>query len=116
MFYVFSKNHLGFAFLRNSMKIAVRFFLLINLLICHASHAADANPAFSAMRKTFLQAEQYISQNRESDYFALADALTKYPLYPYLQYQWLSKHLDDDKPVQDFLLANPNSRYAPLLH
>ena len=98
------------------MRIAVRLFLLFNLLAITASSALSSDPSLRALRKTFLQAEQYIKQERESDFFALADSLKNYPLYPYLQYQWLSKHLDDNESIQAFLQNHINSRYAPLLH
>ncbi|MCK9605717.1 MAG: transglycosylase SLT domain-containing protein [Methylomonas sp.] len=98
------------------MKFATCLLLLVNLQVFSLSAGADTERGLRAMRTTFLQAEQYIKQDRENDYFALADSLKTYPLYPYLQYQWLLKHLDDEKSVQAFLLANANSRYAPLLH
>lgn len=97
------------------MRIAVRLFLLFNLLTITASLAISSDSSLHAMRRTFLQAEQYLKQDRESDYFALADSLKDYPLYPYLQYQWLSKHLDDTDAIQGFLHDYTNSRYAPLL-
>lgn len=98
------------------MRIAVRLFLLFNLLAITASSAISSDQSLHAMRKTFLQAEQYIKQERESDFFALAYSLKDYPLYPYLQYQWLSNHPDDAESIQAFLHDHINSRYAPLLH
>lgn len=98
------------------MRIAVRLFLLFNLLTITASFAVSSDSSLRAMRKTFLQAEQYLKQDRESDYFALADSLKNYPLYPYLQYQWLRKHLDDNDSILAFLHDYTDSRYAPLLH
>jgi len=98
------------------MRIAVRLFLLFNLLTITASFAVSSGSSMRAMRKTFLQAEQYLKQDRESDYFALADSLKNYPLYPYLQYQWLRKHLDDNDSILAFLHDYTDSRYAPLLH
>ena len=98
------------------MRIAVRLFLLFTLLTITASVAISSDLSLRAMRKTFLQAEQYIKQDRESDYFALADSLKNYPLYPYLQYQWLKKHLDDSESVQGFLHDYITNRYAPLLY
>lgn len=102
--------------LMNSMKIAARLLLLACLPASGLSAGADTERGLAAMRTTFLQAEQYIKQNREDDYFALADTLKTYPLYPYLQYQWLANHLDDEKSVRAFLLENADSRYAQLLH
>ncbi|MGR8930156.1 MAG: transglycosylase SLT domain-containing protein [Gammaproteobacteria bacterium] len=68
------------------------------------------------MRKTFLQAEQYILENRDDDYFALSDTIKSYPLYPYLHYQWLARHLDDNEAVRTFLHDHPDTRYASMLH
>ena len=98
------------------MRIAVRLFLLFNLLTITASSAVSPDASMRTMRKTFLQAEQYIKQDRESDYFALADSLKQYPLYPYLHYQWLIKHPDDTDSILAFLHDYADSRYAPLLH
>lgn len=101
---------------KNSLTFATRLLLLANLLAFSLAAGADTALSLQAMRTTFLQAEQYIKQDRDNDYFALADTLKAYPLLPYLQYQWLLKHLDDEKSVQAFLLENANSRYASLLH
>lgn len=98
------------------MTFAVRLLLLINLLTVGVCNAGASEQSLAAMRKTFLQAEQYISQGRDSDYFTLADTLKAYPLYPYLQYQWLKTHLDDDNSVLSFLRESAQSRYAGVLH
>lgn len=98
------------------MTFAVRLLLLINLLMVGVCNAGASEQSLAAMRKTFLQAEQYISQGRDSDYFTLADTLKAYPLYPYLQYQWLKTHLDDDNSVLSFLRESAQSRYAGVLH
>ncbi|MDD2760870.1 MAG: transglycosylase SLT domain-containing protein [Methylomonas sp.] len=96
--------------------MAIRLLLLIHLLMVASAGAAGSERAMSAMRQTFLQAERYINQNRDDDYFALSDTLKDYPLYPYLQYQWLTKHLDQDDAIQTFLHNHPGTRYAGLLH
>lgn len=98
------------------MRIVIHLCMLFNLLVGSSCHAAIPEQSLSVMRKTFLQAEQYIVQDRESDFFALADTLKDYPLYPYLQYQWLSKHLQDTNTVLTFLHDHTASRYTPLLH
>ncbi len=66
-------------------------------------------------RQQFLQAEQAIKQNDITKYQVLAEDLKNYPLYSYLQFQWLSHHLDEDQAIQQFLLDYPTSRYALLL-
>lgn len=98
------------------MRITIRLLLLMHLLTAVASPAAASERSLSAMRQTFLQAEQYIKQNRDNDYFALSDTLRDYPLYPYLHYQWLTKHLDEDTAIQTFLHDYPATRYATALH
>jgi len=96
--------------------MAIRFFLLIILLSIFPCQSATSSRALTAMRQSFLQAEKYIKQNREDDYFTLSDTLKDYPLYPYLHYQWLATHLDDDVAVLRYLHEYPQTRYAALLH
>ena len=45
----------------------------------------------------------------------LADQLKDYPLYPYLQYQWLKKNLEQEQQVKHFLMVHGSSRYAGIL-
>ena len=66
-------------------------------------------------RSDFLQAEQAMNQGNEAAFVQLLTNLVDYPLYPYLQYQWLSNHLLDTDKVQAFLTGYADSRYAPLL-
>jgi soluble lytic murein transglycosylase len=64
------------------------------------------------LRELFLQAETALKNKKEAEYFLLADQLKEYPLYPYLQYQWLIKHLDYEKQIKHFLEQHKSSRYA----
>ena len=98
------------------MRIVIQLILLPIFLSCMTTHAATSEQSLSILRKTFLQAEQYIQQDRESDFFALVDTLKDYPLYPYLQYQWLTHHLQDNAAILSFMQNYPTSRYTPLLH
>ena len=98
------------------MRIVIQLILLPIFLSCMTTHAATSEQSLSILRKTFLQAEQYIQQDRESDFFALVDTLKDYPLYPYLQYQWLTHHLQDSAAILNFMQNHPTSRYTPLLH
>ena len=95
------------------MTFRVRLVLLILIPAAGISHADEL--ALAKKRQDFLQAEQYLNQGRDDAYFTLAGALQDYPLYPYLQYEWLKLHLNDDKSVSAFLQAYPQSRYAQLL-
>jgi soluble lytic murein transglycosylase len=67
------------------------------------------------LRELFLQAEKALSSGKDTRYFQLADQLEEYPLYPYLQYQWLKKHLDRERQVKHFLQEHESSRYANIL-
>ena len=66
-------------------------------------------------RALFLQAEKALKKNRTTSYRKLAAQLEDYPLYPYLQYRWLKKHLSDGEQVKQFLEQNASSRYAGML-
>ena len=74
-----------------------------------------AEEELASMRKLFLQAETALQRNNDADYFMIADQLDGYPLYPYLQYQWLKKHLDRERQVKHFLEEHGASRYAAIL-
>ena len=69
----------------------------------------------ASLRQLFLQAEKALQRNNDADYFMLADQLEDYPLYPYLQYQWLKKHLERERQVTHFLEEHASSRYADTL-
>lgn len=69
------------------MDLAIRILLFITLLATPPCRATPSEPALTAMRHSFLQAEQYLKQHRDDDYFAISETLKNYPLYPYLHYQ-----------------------------
>ncbi len=71
--------------------------------------------AIASLRRLFLQAEVAIENNDDDNYFLLAGQLDDYPLYSYLQYQWLLKHLDYERQIKYFLRQYSASRYAPAL-
>ncbi len=64
------------------------------------------------LRKLFLQAESSVKNNKKTEYYQLADQLKEYPLQPYIQHQWLKKHLKNEKQIKHFLQQNKSSRYA----
>ncbi len=68
-----------------------------------------------SMRKLFAQAETALNRKKDADYFMVASQLEEYPLYPYLQYQWLKKHLGRERQVKHFLEEHGDSRYASAL-
>lgn len=63
-------------------------------------------------RQLFLQAEIALKKKSSAKYFLLSDQLKDYPLYPYIQYQWLKKHLDRERQIKHFLEQHSSSRYA----
>ena len=66
----------------------------------------------AGLRQLFLQAEDALKKGKDTRYFSLAGQLEEYPLYPYLQYRWLRKHLGREQQVKDFLEQHESSRYA----
>jgi soluble lytic murein transglycosylase len=67
------------------------------------------------LRKIFLKAESAVRKRNKAQYSRLEKQLTDYPLYPYLQYQWLRKHLGNEDEVKTFLTRYDSSRYASIL-
>jgi soluble lytic murein transglycosylase len=66
-------------------------------------------------RNAFLMAEKWLNQDNEAAFLAISPGLINYPLYPYLQYQWLKNHLQQTDQVRGFLSAYKATRYADLL-
>ncbi len=83
---------------------------VVNIETTGAKYFSDEEIAH--LRELFLQAETALKNKKEKKYFQLADQLKEYPLYPYLQYKWLVKHLDYEKQIKHFLEQHKSSRYA----
>ena len=66
-------------------------------------------------RQAFLLAEKLAAQGNQSAFLSVSATLTNYPLYPYLQYQWLKNNLPETDKILGFLLTYKDSRYADLL-
>jgi len=83
------------------------------LIICLLTFSllSEAN-SLKQQRQNFILAEQMIKQGDEQGYAAIKTSLEKYPLYFYLQYQWLSKHLQQGAKVKAFIKANKGNRYT----
>ena len=96
------------------MAVSLRL-LAVLLLAATWCDAAETDANLPEMRRTFLQAEKYIDSGDDAAFFSLAQTLETYPLYPYLQYEWLKNHLDDATAIQRFLSSYNSSRYARLL-
>ncbi len=66
-------------------------------------------------RQDFLLAEKLIEQGNESAFLTLNSTLADYPLYPYLQYQWLKNNLSQTDKILAFSSTYKDTRYADLL-
>ncbi|MCX7066698.1 MAG: transglycosylase SLT domain-containing protein [Methylococcales bacterium] len=86
------------------------FFIGLIFLPC----TVLSNP-IEQQRMDFLSAEQAINQGNDAVFLQLSTGLVDYPLYPYLQYQWLNNHLLDTDKILAFLANYSDSRYAPML-
>lgn len=89
-----------------SSKRNFLFFCLVFLstLTC----ANDLNE----QRRVFQQAEKLLAKGNESDFWDKLEELEEYPLAPYLEYQWLKKHLDRNSEIEEFLQKHNLSLYA----
>ena len=94
--------------------------LIISILIANGwlmnSQAAQAynRDEFRQQRLQFLAAEQAARSQHWSRYKQLAAQLHDYPLYPYLEYEYLSRHLSQtkDQVIQKFLSDNVGAPVA----
>ncbi len=89
------------------------FFLLIAGFMLLSSAAFGT--VQEQQRQDFLRAERLLAQGNEAAFLELSRTLTSYPLYPYLQYQWLKNNLHQTDKVQFFLLRYKDSRYSGVL-
>jgi soluble lytic murein transglycosylase len=88
------------------------YLLLIGLIFLPSTVLSSS---IEQHRSDFLQAELVLNQGNDAAFFQLSTNLVDYPLYPYLQYQWLSQHLTETDKLLAFLSRYPDSRYTPLL-
>ncbi|MGZ8225738.1 MAG: transglycosylase SLT domain-containing protein [Methylococcaceae bacterium] len=79
------------------------------------SPGAVFSDTLDQQRIDFLQAEKLLAQGHEDQFLQLSVALVNYPLYPYLQYQWLKNNLQQTDKVLAFLSTYKDTRYAGLL-
>ncbi|MDD5579403.1 MAG: transglycosylase SLT domain-containing protein [Methylobacter sp.] len=66
-------------------------------------------------RNDFLVAEKLIAEGVDPASLTTLGALRDYPLYPYLQYQWLKNNLHRTDKILAFLSAYKETRYPGLL-
>ncbi len=93
------------------MKCLAWIVLLCPLLF---SDAVSGN-TLDQQRNDFLQAEKLLAQGNVEAFMRTSAALLNYPLYPYLQYQWLKDNLHQADQILSFLAAYKDTRYAGLL-
>jgi soluble lytic murein transglycosylase len=96
-------------------RILIGCLVLGSLFSRYGFAGEDASQNQIAQRQAFLQAERYAAQSRDEDYLILASSLKDYPLYPFLHYEWLKNHLDDQASIELYLSEYADSRYAQQL-
>ncbi|MFZ2168566.1 MAG: transglycosylase SLT domain-containing protein, partial [Methylococcaceae bacterium] len=92
--------------------------LLRRLLLCSLVLLPDLvmSNAQEQQRHDFLLAEKLVEQQGDgNEFLSLSATLVDYPLYPYLQYQWLRNNLPQTDKVLAFLSAYKDTRYADSL-
>ena len=88
-----------------------------HLLLCSLGFFSSTvvSNTLDQQRQDFLLAERVIEQGNESAFLKLSSTLADYPLYPYLQYQWLKNNLSQTDKILSFLSAYKDTRYASLI-
>ena len=86
--------------------------LLISLILLSSN---SWSMTLDQQRAGFLRAENLIRKGNSQQFKAALSGLEDYPLFPYLNYQWLKKHLAQDSKIKSFLKENADTRYAGLL-
>jgi len=80
-----------------------------------ALHSLAWGADLERQRNVFVEAEKWLQKVDDRHFHALMPELQDYPLYPYLQYRWLEKHLQNTAQIEDFLLKYNDTRYAGIL-
>lgn len=93
------------------MKYVAWIVLLYPLVFSNAVFGSTLDQ----QRTVFLQAEKLLAQGNDAAFMRASAALINYPLYPYLQYQWLKENLHQEEQILSFLAAYKSTRYAGLL-
>ena len=94
---------------------------LMVLLVCLApglSAAESIGDPLAIPRGQFLEAREALFDGDLNHFRALADRLRDYPLYPYLRYSYLYRHLDDAgaDAIRDFIGQYGDTPLADQLH
>lgn len=91
------------------LRLTLLIYCLVLMSATAFSHTLDQQ------RTNFLLAEKLIDHGSDDAFFKISLTLADYPLYPYLQYQWLKNHLDRSDRILVFLQTYKETRYAELL-
>ena len=90
-------------------------YLVWIALLCPFFSGAVFGNTLEQQRSDFLQAEKMLAQGNNIAFAQISAALVDYPLYPFLQYQWLKDNLQQTNRVLAFLVSYKETRYAGLL-
>ena len=92
-------------------------YRLGSLLLCGLAFFSGAvfSDTQDSQRQDFVRAERLLEQGEELAFLNLSATLADYPLYPYLQYQWLKNNLAQTDKIPAFLSTYKDTRYADLL-
>lgn len=94
------------------MKNKLMGLLLGGVIICSLPVSAIT---VAEQRAAFLQAENLLQKHDDAGFLAQLQQLKDYPLYPYLQAQWLKNNLTKEAEIEQFLTNYKDSRYADSL-
>lgn len=90
-------------------------FLFVFIFIFSFQSVRASYLTIEEQRREFISAEQLIKKNKDSLFFSRLPRLIDYPLYPYLQYQWLKINLHESNKIKVFLDDYSHTRYADRL-
>lgn len=93
-------------------KITIIFFLI---LILPMQETIASKLTLENQRKEFLLAEKSLRNRKDHLFFYHVEKIKEYPLYPYIQYQWLTKNFKQTDKIKSFLTDYSETRYAGLL-
>ncbi len=95
------------------MSIKRQLVCLLLGMSCFCSVASNSD--LDQQRQDFLLAEKMLVQGNASEFLSLSTHLVSYPLYPYLQYQWLKTDLSQTDRIKAFLVKHKDTRFADML-
>lgn len=99
------------------IRFTVCLPLLVFLWTVALTNMAYANPSLKQQRELYQSAQQALQKNQITRFQQLERHLLDYPLYPYLQYEYLIKRLDsvNSKQLHEFINGNEDLPKAAAL-